>query len=229
MSKKIAAGANKLVLEVTCGSGAFMKDQKDAETLSKVMSKIGELAGIETICVITNMEQPIGKSVGNSLEVEEAIKALQGTMEKDVKEIVLCITSQIMKLAGKGDDLEKNKQKALENIENGKAYKKFIQLIKQQNGDVEYLSNIEKAKYIIPVEAEQDGFVTKLDAETIGKVALELGARKKKERRYNRSYLWNSTRKKNWRQSAKRRNNSIYTLKQRRTNTRSKNKSKRSK
>lgn len=228
MSKKIAAGANKLVLEVTCGSGAFMKNQEEAEALSKVMSEIGKLAGIETICVITNMEQPIGKNVGNSLEVEEAIKALKGTMEKDVKEIVLCITSYIMKLAGKGDDLEKNKEKALENIENGKAYEKFTQLIKQQNGDIDYLDKIEKAKYIIPVETEKEGFITKLDAETIGRVALELGARKKKERRFDRLYLWNSIRKKDRRQSAKRRNNSIYTLKQRRTNTGSKNKSKRS-
>lgn len=205
-----------------------MKNREQAEELSKVMSKIGELAGIETVCVITNMEQPIGKNIGNSLEVAEAVRALKGTMEKDVKEVVLCITSQIMKLAGKGENIEENKQKILENIENGKAYEKFIELIERQNGNIEYLNNIEKAKYIVPIEAEQDGFVTKLDAESIGKAALELGARKKKKRRYNRLYLWNSTRKKNRRQSAKRRNNSIYTLKQRRTNTRSKNKSKRS-
>lgn len=174
-----------------------MKNREQAEELSKVMSKIGELAGIETVCVITNMEQPIGKNIGNSLEVAEAVKALKGTMEKDVKEVVLCITSQIMKLAGKGENIEENKQKILENIENGKAYEKFIELIERQNGNIEYLNNIEKAKYIVPIEAEQDGFVTKLDAESIGKAALELGARKKKKRRYNRLYLRNSTRKKN--------------------------------
>lgn len=172
-----------------------MKNQEQAEELSKVMSEIGKLAGIETVCVITNMDQPIGKNVGNSLEVAEAVKALKGTMEKDVKEIVLCITSQIMKLAGKGDNIEENKQRILENIENGKAYEKFIQLIERQNGDTKYLENIQEAKYKEPVRAEQDGFIAKLDAESIGKAALELGARKKKERRFNRLYLRNRIRK----------------------------------
>lgn len=182
MSKKIAAGANKLVLEVTCGSGAFMKTQKDAETLSKVMSEIGKLAGIETVCVITNMEQPIGKNIGNSLEVEEALLALQGKMEKDVKEIVLTLGAQIIKLAGISSDIEKNKKMILENLENGKAYNKFIELVKKQYGDVEYLKHIEKAKYIFPVEAKESGYVEKLNAEKLGKAALNLGAgRIKKE------------------------------------------------
>lgn len=205
-----------------------MKNREQAEELSKVMSKIGELAGIETVCVITNMEQPIGKNIGNSLEVAEAVKALKGEMEKDVKEIVLCITSQIMKLSGKGENIQENKQKVLENIENGKAYEKFVQLIEKQSGSIEYLNNIEKAKYIVPIEAKQDGFVTKLDAESIGKAALELGARKKEKRRYNRLHLWNSARKENRRKSAKRRDTSIYTLKQRRTNTKCQRKSRKS-
>jgi len=174
-----------------------MKNREQAEELSKVMSKIGELAGIETVCVITNMEQPIGKNIGNSLEVAEAVRALKGTMEKDVKEVVLCITSQIMKLAGKGNNLEENKKKVLENIKNGKAYEKFVQLIEKQNGSIEYLNNIEKAKYIVPIEATQAGFITKLDAENIGKAALELGARKKEKRRCNRLHVWNSVRKEN--------------------------------
>lgn len=176
MSKKIAAGANKLVLEVTCGSGAFMKNKEQAEKLSKVMREIGELAGIETVCVITNMEQPIGKNVGNALEVEEALRALKGDMEEDVKEIVLCITSQIMKLAGKGEVLEENKKVVLENIRNGKAYEKFIRLIEKQYGDVKYLDNIEKVKYIVPVQSKVSGFVSSLNAEAIGRAALALGA-----------------------------------------------------
>ena len=121
MSKKIAAGANKLVLEVTCGKGAFMKDKKSAEELSSVMKKLGELSGIETVCLITNMDQPIGKAIGNSLEIEEAKNALQGYMEDDVKEIVLEIVAYILKLAGKGDNIEENKKKAIENIENRKS------------------------------------------------------------------------------------------------------------
>ena len=182
MSKKIAAGANKLVLEVTCGSGAFMKSQEEAEELSTLMKKIGELAGIETICVVTNMDQPIGKAVGNSLEIEEAVKALKGKMEEDVKQVVLTIASYIIKLAGQGDNLEENKEKILEKIQSGAAYEKFTQLVEKQYGDVEYLSNIQKAKYIIPIKSEKEGYIAKLTAEEIGRASLTLGAgRQKKE------------------------------------------------
>ena len=182
MSKKIAAGANKIVLEVTCGKGAFMKTKEQAEELSKVMSEIGKLAGIETVCVITNMDQPIGKSVGNSLEIEEAVRALKGEMEEDVKEVVLEISAQIIKLAGISYDLEKNKQMVLEQINNFCAYNKFVELVKKQYGDITYLSNIPKAKYKLEVKSNIEGYVTELDAEKIGKTALLLGAgRMKKE------------------------------------------------
>lgn len=120
MSKKIAAGSNKLVLEVTCGKGAFMKDIERAKALSKIMKEIGTLAGIETVCIITNMNQPMGKNIGNSLEIEEALRALKGDMQKDVKEVVLEIVAYILKLAGKGDSLEENKRIALKEIENRK-------------------------------------------------------------------------------------------------------------
>lgn len=121
MSKKIAAGSNKLVLEVTCGKGAFMEDSKKAETLSMLMKEIGKNAGIETTCVITNMNQPIGKAIGNSLEIEEANNALLGKMEEDVETVVLEIVAQILKLAGYGNDLEGNKNKAKEVIANRKS------------------------------------------------------------------------------------------------------------
>ena len=114
MSKKIAAGANKIVLDVTYGSGAFMKTKERAEELAKVMTKIGKLAGRDTVCVITPMEQPLGKNVGNSLEVIEAIEFLKGNMKEDVKDVVLEIGSNMIKLAGKGDNLEENKQKMLD-------------------------------------------------------------------------------------------------------------------
>ena len=104
MSKKIAAGANKVVLDVTCGSGAFMKNKEEAEKLSKVMKQIGELAGKETICIITNMDEPLGNSVGNSLEMVETINSLKGNMPEDVKEVVLELGSYILKLAGKGEN-----------------------------------------------------------------------------------------------------------------------------
>ncbi len=121
MSKKIAAGANKLVLEVTCGKGAFMKSKEKAEELAIIMKKIGTLANIETICVLTNMDQPVGKNIGNSLEIEETVNALNGKMEEDVKDIVLEISSYILKLAGISEDLEENKKMVLENIQNRKS------------------------------------------------------------------------------------------------------------
>lgn len=177
MSKKMAAGSNKLVLEVTCGKGAFMKDIEKAKVLSKIMKEIGTLAGIETVCIITNMNQPIGRSIGNSLEIEEALRALKGDMQNDVKEVVLGIVAYILKLAGKGDDLEENKTMALKAIEEGKAYEKFLELIEEQNGDTSYLGNIPKAKYILAVKSDKTGYISDLNAEIAGKVSLELGAR----------------------------------------------------
>lgn len=185
MSKKIAAGANKIVLDVTYGSGAFMKTKERAEELAKVMTKIGKLAGRDTVCVITQMEQPLGKNVGNSLEVIEAIEFLKGNMQEDVKNVVLEIGSNMIKLAGKGDNLEENKQKMLENIQNGKALEKLKELVKIQDGDVSYIDDtnkFERAKYIMQVEATRDGTITSLKAEEIGKLSVSLGAgRMKKE------------------------------------------------
>ena len=185
MSKKIAAGANKIVLDVTCGSGAFMKDLDNATKLAETMKKIGELANKETVCVITNMEEPLGKAVGNSLEVIEAIKFLKGNMQPDVKEVILTLGAYMIKLAGKGNDIEENKQKMLEQIQNGKAFAKLGQWIQKQGGDISYLENIErfeKAKFVLPVVAERSGYVEKLDAQEIGKASMNLGAgRKKKE------------------------------------------------
>ena len=185
MSKKIAAGAQKIVLDVTVGRGAFMKTKEDAEKLSNIMKEIGKLAGIETVCVLTNMDEPTGKAVGNTLEVIETIESLKGNIEPDIKEIILNIGSYIIKLAGKGDDLEDNKAKMLENITNGKAYNKFLELIEKQGGDISYIKDptkFEKAKYILPVISDKEGYVQELNAEKVGIISVDLGAgRIKKE------------------------------------------------
>ena len=185
MSKKIAAGANKIVLDVTCGSGAFMKNKTDAEKLSNIMKGIGDLAGRETVCVITNMDEPVGYAIGNSLEIIETVECLKGNMPEDIKEIITTIGSYIIKLAGKGNNLEENKVKILENIKNGKAYNKFLELVQNQNGNIEYIRNtdkFEKTKYILPVISKEDGYVYKLNAERVGKISVNLGAgRIKKE------------------------------------------------
>ncbi len=185
MSKKIAAGANKIILDVTCGSGAFMKDLTQATKLAETMKKIGQLANKETVCIITSMEEPLGEAVGNSLEVIEAIKALKGQMQEDVKEVILTLGAYMIKLAGKGNDIEENKQKMLEQIKNGNAFNKFKELVKTQKGDITYIDNIDlfnKAKYILPVISDKNGYVVSLDAKTVGEISMNLGAgRKKKE------------------------------------------------
>lgn len=185
MSKKIAAGANKIVLDVTVGSGAFMKNKEDAVELSNMMKDIGNLAGRETVCILTNMSEPVGYSIGNTLEIIETVECLKGNIPEDIKEIITVIGSYIIKLSGKGDNLEENKKMILENVQNGKAYNKFLELVENQNGDIEYIkdtSKFEKAKYIIPVVAEKEGFIEEINAEKVGQISVFLGAgRLKKE------------------------------------------------
>ena len=179
MSKKIAAGANKIVLDVTVGSGAFMKTREEATELSHIMKNIGDLANKETVCVLTNMEEPVGYAVGNSLEIIEVVECLKGNMPEDIKEIILTIGSYIIKLAGKGDDLIENRKKIMECINCGKALEKFKELVNNQGGDISYIQDVnkfEKAKYIIPVISEKSGYVKSLNAEKIGVTSVHLGA-----------------------------------------------------
>src|SRR5699024_1293988 len=168
-----------IVLDVTYGSGAFMKTKERAQELADTMIKIGKLADRETVAVLTPMEQPLGRNVGNTLEVIEAVEALNGNMQEDVKEVVLELGSNMLKLAGKGNNLEENKEKMMEYIKNGKALEKFKELVINQGGDVTYIENTEKfkkAKYIMPVVLEKNGIVKELKAEEIGKLSVFLGA-----------------------------------------------------
>ena len=186
MSKKIASGANKIVIDVTCGSGAFMKDIQSARELAKVMTKIGELAHKETKCIITDMNQPVGYAVGNTLEVIEAIDILKGKyLPEDIKNIITELGSNMLNLADKVNSLEEGKAKILESLRNGKGYKKFVQLVQNQGGDISYIENTDKfakAKYIFPIIAGKSGVVEKLDAYKVGKLSVYLGAgRMKKE------------------------------------------------
>ena len=185
MSKKIASGAQKIVIDVTVGSGAFMKNIKDAKKLANEMIEIGKLANRETVCVLTNMDEPLGFAIGNNLEVIEAINFLKGNMPEDLAKVVFELGSYMIKLAGKGDNLEENKNMMLKNIKNMKAYNKFLELVKNQNGDILYIENVEnfeKAKFMTPIYSEEDGYISKIDAKEIGKLAGFLGAgREKKE------------------------------------------------
>ena len=180
MSKKIALGANKIVLEVTYGKGAFMKNLEDAKLLASKMEKLGEYAEMEVKSIFTPMDEPIGYAIGNTLEMIEAINFLKGNdMPEDLKGIVLEIGSQMIKLAGWGDDIEENKELMMSSIENGLAYKKFKEMVKNQGGDVSYLEDtnkFEKSKYVFDVRSDRNGIVKELNAEDIGKVACFLGA-----------------------------------------------------
>lgn len=179
MSKKIASGASKIVIDVTVGKGAFMKNKEDAQKLAEQMIRIGKLAGREVRCVLTPMDEPLGYAVGNSLEVIEAINFLKGNMPKDLKDVVLELGANMLQLAGKGENIEENKLKMLKNIENGAAFNKFEEMVKNQGGDISYLEDttkFKKSKYTIAVVAEEDGIVKEINAEEIGKLACYLGA-----------------------------------------------------
>ena len=180
MSKKIASGANKIVLEVTYGKGAFMKNIEDAKLLAEKMETLGEYAGREVKCVFTPMDEPMGYAIGNSLEIIETVNFLKGKeMPEDLKHTVFELGSYMIKLGGKGEDLEENKKKMMEKIISGEAYNKFLQMVGNQGGDVSYIENtekFEKAKYIIPIKAKKAGTIMEMNAEDIGKVARDLGA-----------------------------------------------------
>ena len=169
----------KKLTSKTVGKGAFMKNKEDAQKLADLMIRIGELAGREVVCVLTKMDEPLGYSIGNNLEVIEAIKFLKGYMPKDLKDVVFELGANMIKLAGLGENLEENKLKIQENIVNGKGYEKFLQMVQNQGGDISYINNIdkfEKSKYIIPVTSLKSGIISDINAEDIGKVACLLGA-----------------------------------------------------
>ena len=130
MSKKIASGANKIVLDVTMWRWSIYENISDAEKLANEMIEIGKLANRETVCILTNMEEPLGYSVGNNLEVIEAIKILKGDMPEDLKDVVLELGSYMLKLAGIKDELKDDKELLIENLNNGKAYNKFVELVR---------------------------------------------------------------------------------------------------
>lgn len=180
MSKKIAAGANKIVIDVTYGSGAFMKNIDDAKKLADIMTRIGRLANKETVCILTDMDKPLGFAVGNNLEVIEAIDVLKNRyIPKDVEEVILELGANMLILANKVNSIDDGKAMILENIKNGKGFEKLVELVSSQGGDVSYLedtSKFKKAKFIKSIIASKSGRVLKLDANLVGKMSGYLGA-----------------------------------------------------
>ncbi len=184
MSKKLACGCDKILLDVTCGSGAFMSNLEDAKKLAKLMVDIGNGNGIETIAVITNMDEPLGKTIGNSLEIIETIEFLKGRCEEDVLEVIKTIGAYIIFLAGKGENIEVNKDIIEKQIYNGKAYEKFKQWIEIQSGDINQINDISllpKAKNIISIRANKTGYISKIKADQLGYVLIDLGGGRKEK------------------------------------------------
>ncbi|AOL99836.1 Pyrimidine-nucleoside phosphorylase [Bacillus subtilis] len=179
MSKKIAAGADAIVLDVKTGAGAFMKTEEDAAELAKAMVRIGNNVGRQTMAVISDMSQPLGFAIGNALEVKEAIDTLKGEGPEDLHELVLTLGSQMVVLAKKADTLDEARAKLEEVMKNGKALEKFKDFLKNQGGDssiVDDPSKLPQAAYQIDVPAKEAGVVSEIVADEIGVAAMLLGA-----------------------------------------------------
>lgn len=179
MSKKIASGADAIVLDVKTGSGAFMKSLEDSIKLAQAMVEIGEEVGRETVAVITNMDEPLGEAIGNALEVREAIETLQGRGPADLTELCIVLAAHMVVLGGKAATYEEAKVKVTELLHNGSALAKLKQLVGAQGGNEAIIDNPEllvSAPYQVPVMAAEDGTVSRIDAEALGVTAMLLGA-----------------------------------------------------
>ncbi|MEX6217486.1 pyrimidine-nucleoside phosphorylase [Mammaliicoccus sciuri] len=179
MSKKIAAGADAIVLDVKTGAGAFMKTIEDSELLAHAMVKIGNNVGRNTMAIISDMSQPLGRAIGNGLEVKEAIETLKGEGPEDLTELVLTLGSQMVVLAKKAETLDEAREKLLEVIQNGKALEKFKVFLENQGGDgsvVDDVTKLPQAQYTFEVKAETSGYVSHIVADEIGVASMLLGA-----------------------------------------------------
>ncbi|NLL72594.1 MAG: pyrimidine-nucleoside phosphorylase [Clostridiales bacterium] len=178
MSKKLASGSDVIVLDVKTGSGAFMKDYKDSLALAKEMVQIGNLSNKTTYAVITDMNQPLGRAVGNAIEVKEAIDTLSGKGPDDLLEVSLILASYMLLGAKKVESIKEARQLLLETIKNGKALDKFAEFIKAQGGDSEFVYHPELLKMgsiQYEVKAPKDGYIQGIDAEKIGNASSVLG------------------------------------------------------
>ncbi len=184
MSKKIASGADYIVLDVKTGEGAFMKTFDRAKELANKLVNIGNLAGKKTVALITNMNIPLGYEVGNSLEVKEAIKVLNGEGPTDLTNICIELATCMVMLC-KNIDKSKAEELVKESISNGSAFNKFKELVEYQHGNVSWIENPDlfpKAKYNIEVSSNTSGYIYKMNAEKIGKISCSLGSgRERKE------------------------------------------------
>lgn len=191
MSLKLASGSNKIVFDITCGNGTYIKTREDARRLAKLLKRLGVLLGKDVGAVITSMDEPLGYSVGHILEIKETLECLQGRMTQDIGDVVVSLGRVILELSTNVKDKVQNERTILEAIKSGRAYDKFKEMVASQYGSLEYIDNVEKfpvAKHIIPVYSTDNGFIERIDADIVGSIARYLGAgRMNKDSEINRT------------------------------------------
>lgn len=191
MSLKVASGSNKIVFDITCGNGTYIKTREEAKRLARLLKRLGVLLGKDVGSVITSMDEPLGYSVGHILEIKETLECLQGRMSQDVGDVVVSLGRVILELSTNVKDKVQNERTIIEAIKSGRAYDKFKEMVASQYGSLEYIDNVEKfpvAKNVIPVYSTEDGFVERIDADIVGSIARYLGAgRMNKDSEINRT------------------------------------------
>jgi pyrimidine-nucleoside phosphorylase len=179
LSKKLAGGADAFVFDVKFGDGAFMRQFEDAKTLAEALVRIAKLAGKKAVAVLSSMEQPLGRAIGNAVEVAEAIDVLKGNGPDDVRELCLAVAAQMLWLGGAVTNPEEGRSKAMELLQSGAALEKFRQLISAQGGDasiVEDPTKLPQPSYRVEVRAEQSGVIAKIATRKLGLISGQLGA-----------------------------------------------------
>lgn len=179
MSKKLAAGSDGIVLDVKCGSGALLKDLAEAENMADLMIDIGRKAGRKMVAVISDMSQPLGRAVGNALEVEEAVQVLKGGGPEDLLQLCLELAGEMIRIGGRAESFEEGKETARQVLSDGRALEKFRQMVRRQGGDdriVEEPERMGSSRYSRDVLAGRTGFIAETDTREIGRASQHLGA-----------------------------------------------------
>lgn len=179
MSKKLAAGSDGIVLDVKCGSGALLKDLAEAENMADLMIDIGRKAGRKMVAVISDMSQPLGRAVGNALEVEEAVQVLKGGGPEDLRQLCLELAGEMIRIGGRAESFEEGKETARQVLSDGRALEKFRQMVRRQGGDDRIIEEPERmgsSRYSRDVLAGKTGFIAEMAAQEIGRASQHLGA-----------------------------------------------------
>ena len=179
MSKKLAAGSDGIVLDVKCGSGALLKELAEAENMANLMIDIGRKAGRKMVAVISDMSQPLGRAVGNALEVEEAVQVLKGGGPEDLRQLCLELAGEMIRIGGRAESFEEGKETARQVLSDGRALEKFRQMVRRQGGDdriVEEPERMGSSRYSRDVLAGRTGFIAETDTREIGRASQHLGA-----------------------------------------------------